>query len=97
MLSSIGKNDERIDLSEPVKAEGNIEDWLKKLEEEIRRTIKDILRNASRDCMQGSFGDFINKYCAQAALTGLQLYWTFHVSECLDKAKERKIAEAKND
>lgn len=97
MWSSIGKSEEKIDLSEPVKAEGNIEDWLKKLEEEMRRTIKDILRNASRDCLQISFGDFVNRYSAQAALTGLQLLWTFHVQECLEKAKERKVADQKKE
>ena len=97
MLSSIGKNEERIDLTEPVKAEGNIEDWLKKLEEEMRKTIKDILRDASRDCIQLSFDVFVNKYCAQAALTGLQLLWTYHVTDCLEKAKERKVAEAKKE
>ena len=97
MMSSIGKSEEKIELTEPVKAEGNIEDWLKKLEEEMRRTIKDILRNASRDCMSNDFKGFIEKYCAQASLTGLQLCWTYHVNECLEKAKDRKVAESKKE
>lgn len=97
MWSNIGKNEEKIDLSEPLKAEGNIEDWLKKLEEEMRRTIRDVLRNASRDCMINSFTDFVNRYSAQAALTGLQILWTYHVSDYLDKSKEKKIGEVKKE
>ena len=80
-----------------MKAEGNIEDWLKKLEDEMRHTIKDIMRNASRDCMQKPYNEFVSIYCAQASLVGLQLLWTYHVQDCLEKAKDRKVAEAKKD
>ncbi|CAG9316033.1 unnamed protein product [Blepharisma stoltei] len=97
MMSSIGKNYELIELSDPVKAEGNIEDWLKKLEDEMRKTVKDILRNASRDCMQMQYKDFAQRYCAQASLVGLQLLWTYHVEDCLSKAKDRKVADSKRD
>ena len=47
-----------ISLVEPMKYEGNIENWPKKLEEIMQNTMRDILRNAYRDCMQLKFGDF---------------------------------------
>lgn len=71
MIGTSSGLEEVIELIEPVKAEGNIEDWLKKLEEHMQHTIKDILRNASRDCLQLPFTDFLPKYCAQADLVGL--------------------------
>ena len=97
MMSNIGSDYEPIELTEPLKAEGNIEDWLKKLEEEMKKTMKEILRNASRDCMQLPFLNFVNKHCAQASLVGLQLLWTYHVQDCLEKAKDKKVAESKRN
>jgi dynein heavy chain len=97
IIGTIGKDEELIPLVEPVKCEGNIENWLKRLEEVMQNTMRDILRNGSRDCMQLNFGEFVNRYCSQASLVGLQLLWTYHVQECLEKAKDRKVAEAKKE
>jgi hypothetical protein len=49
MIGAYGGFEEPLELAEPVKAEGNIEDWLKKLEMAMQHTIKEIMRNASRD------------------------------------------------
>jgi dynein heavy chain len=98
MISNVASDEEVIQLSEPVKAEGNIEDWLKKIEEEMQRTIRDVIRNASRDCMQMGFADFVERYCSQAGLAGLQMLWTFHVNEGLEKlSREKNIMTLKKN
>jgi hypothetical protein len=68
MISNIASDEKVIQLSEVVKAEGNIEGCLKKIEEETQRTIREVVRNASRNCMQMGFAEFMERYCSQAGL-----------------------------
>ena len=98
IIGSVGRDEEKVTLSEMVKAEGNIEDWLKKLEEEMQRTMRDILRNASRDALGMGLTDFIGRYTSQVSLVGIQILWTHHVQEGLEKmAKDKNIiAQKKN-
>ena len=45
-----GKDFEEIRLTQGVKADGNIEDWLKALEKEMQRSMRDVAREGARDC-----------------------------------------------
>lgn len=47
----LGQDFEEIKLTAGVKADGNIEDWLKALEKEMQRSVRDVAREGSRDCM----------------------------------------------
>ena len=42
-----------------VNADGNIEDWLSKIESEMQRSIHDIVRQASVDCLAQDIETFI--------------------------------------
>jgi dynein heavy chain len=97
MIGSFGAFDEPVPLTEQVKAEGNIEDWLKALEHEQQRTMKDIIRTASKDVMSmPNLKDFINAYYAQVSMLGIQLQWTHHVQEGLEKLhRDRTILNQK--
>eukprot|EP00741_Cyanophora_paradoxa_P017811 tig00021017_g17202.t1 len=88
MQSSEGEN---VNLSAAVNAVGNIEDWLTKLEKEMQRTMKDIVRNSTED-INGSMPleEFIAKYPAQVALLGIQLQWTQDCQEALVRSRSDK-------
>jgi len=91
-----GKAKEIVTLTAPIKAEGNIEDWLKNMEAEMQRSIKDIAREGARDCMHMHLGEFIDKYISQIALLGIQIIWTARSQEALEKfTRDKTIMDAK--
>lgn len=50
-MMTVGQAVEEIELVDGVKAEGQIEDWLKKLEHEMQRSMKKVCKDGARDCM----------------------------------------------
>jgi dynein heavy chain len=57
-----GGSEERIILVEPVLAEGNIEDWLGKLEREMQRSVRGVCSNGAQECFSMGLKDFIDKF-----------------------------------
>eukprot|EP01038_Epipyxis_sp_PR26KG_P006437 gene6437-8857_t len=88
--SIIGNAKETITLNKPVKANGNIEDWLGEIESEMQRSLKKLCEQAASDCINQPLRSFVNKSCGQFALLGLQIMWTLQCSEALSKAKANK-------
>jgi dynein heavy chain, axonemal len=64
---------ESVDFSYAVVADGNIEDWLLLLETEMKRTMKDVIRRAARDCFAMKLPEFIEKYPAQVFIIPIYL------------------------
>jgi dynein heavy chain, axonemal len=52
--------------------------------------LRDIVRDGSSDSDSMKMDDFLEKYCAQVCLLGLQLNWTAKVTDALAKAKSDK-------
>lgn len=92
-----GKDEETIQLSTPVKCEGNIESWLKVLEHQMQYTLKEIIRNASAACLTMGLKEFLQAYSAQVSLLGIQILWTSKMTEALEKTgkNERATMEQK--
>jgi dynein heavy chain len=82
----MGKFDECLTLKEGVHAEGNIEDWLVKLQNEMQRTVKEVCREGCQDCLNMPTKEYCQKYISQVALLGIQRLWTEKVEECLEKS-----------
>jgi len=85
---------EIVDLTTPVMAVGNIEDWLLALEYEMQRSVRRECRIASMECPQVMNGlsleDFGKKSIAQVALLGIQLVWTIDFQDALGKMAREK-------
>eukprot|EP01032_Pedospumella_encystans_P029172 gene29172-32946_t len=88
--SIIGNAKESILLSKPLKAMGNIEDWLGELEKEMQRSLKRLCETASIECLSQPLRQFVNRSCGQFALLGLQLMWTTQCQDALAKARSNK-------
>lgn len=71
IIGVMGKDEEVVQLTDPVKAEGNIEDWLKSLEYEMCKSVKDVASRGSRDCHSKELKIFQDDYPAQIALMGI--------------------------
>jgi dynein heavy chain len=90
MINMMSADPETVPFSNAVEAAGNIEDYLTKLVKEMQATLRDIVRDGSSDSDSMKMDDFIEKYCAQVCLLGLQLNWTAKVTDALAKAKSDK-------
>jgi dynein heavy chain len=90
ILSIIGSAKETVSMSKPVKAQGNIEDWLGELEREMQRSLKKLCELAAVECLQLPLRTFVNKSCGQFSLLGLQILWTTQCTDALTKAKANK-------
>ena len=86
---------EEIKLSRPVPTTGNIEDWLGKLEKEMKRSMHREIKRVAADVSDYQNVDLktlLKKHCAQCALLALQFMWTMTVEEELGNCKSDKEA-----
>ena len=67
-----GGSTETVDLDDPVKCEGNIEDWLCKLEVSMQASMRTICQGGAVEAFQMGLTEFVNKYQSQIALLGIQ-------------------------
>lgn len=92
IMQNVGKDVEEVFLTEKVKAEGNIEQWLLNLEKEMQRSIRDVCKDAARDCFVVELDEFV-KYQSQIALLGIQMIWTQKVQDALERNQKERNAE----
>lgn len=90
-----GAGHEIIPFSIPVKAQGNIEDWLCELLKKQQYTMKDIARNCSSDVAQVTndihqLRGFVDSYISQFALLGIQMLWTMDMQSSLEVCRAKK-------
>lgn len=79
-----------MELDEPVKAIDNIEEWLVRLEAEMRRSVRTICAMGAVECLQMPLMEFVSKYQSQVALLGIQIIWTQKVTECLEQTMKNR-------
>jgi dynein heavy chain len=99
----VGNAEEVLDLTTPVMANGNIEDWLTALETEMQKSVRRECKYAasiSNQVMNGmSIKDFADKFIAQVALLGIQQIWTTDFQDALVRVgrdKDRQIMSVIN-
>jgi len=83
---------ELVEFYEVVVAEGNIEEWLSRVEGEMQNSLHNITRQAAVDCMVMPIQEFSNACCAQICLMGVQMQWTADAQEGITKAKSDKTS-----
>ena len=84
-----GGTTETVNLDDPVKCEGNIEDWLCRLEGSMQAAMRGIVQQASSECFTLALGAFVGKYQSQVALLGIQMIFTQKVTDCLERTRDR--------
>ena len=75
IMQKVGKGIKEVFLTDKVKAEGNIEQWQLNLEKEMQRSMRDVCKDAARDCFVVELEEFV-KYQSQIALLGVKMIWT---------------------
>jgi len=90
----MGSVEESVVLSEGVHAEGNIEEWLVKLQNEMQRSVRAICSRGAQDCFSyNTLQEFVKSFPSAIALLGVQMRWTEKVEDCLEKSTKEKLGE----
>ncbi|RMC15722.1 hypothetical protein DUI87_07925 [Hirundo rustica rustica] len=90
---------ERVNIIEPVLAQGNVEFWLGQLLNGIRKTIHTIIRQASLAINDSEFKmyEFQSVFPAQIGLLGIQIIWTREAEKALNSTKtDKKVMHTTN-
>ncbi len=92
-----GEGAESIPFSQPVKAQGNIEDWLCDLLQSMQLSMKNLTRSCAANILSVSkdisgLRGFVDGSVAQMALLGVQMLWTADVQLALEKCQSKKNA-----
>ncbi|KAL2308160.1 hypothetical protein Nmel_001164 [Mimus melanotis] len=90
---------ERVNIIDPVLAQGNVEFWLGQLLNGIRKTIHTIIRQASMAINDSEFKmyDFQAMFPAQIGLLGIQIIWTRDAEKALNSTKtDKKVMHTTN-
>ena len=64
----------------------------------MQSSLRDIARTASGSCFNTPLKDFARNFCSQIALLGIQIIWTFKITEALEKtgrSENKNIMEQK--
>ncbi|KAG9479366.1 hypothetical protein GDO78_012827 [Eleutherodactylus coqui] len=90
---------ERVNLIEPVNAQGNVETWLGILLNGVKKTLHTIIRQASIAISDSGFKlyEFQAMYPAQIGLLGIQMIWTRDAEDALNISKtDKKVMQTTN-
>lgn len=96
-----GVGHEVIPFIKPVKAVGNIEDWLSTLLQTMRLTMKDHARSCSAGVLDvqndlSKLRPLVDSNIAQFALLAVQIMWTYETQTALEQCKSKKNAMKEN-
>ncbi|KAL3285103.1 hypothetical protein HHI36_019227 [Cryptolaemus montrouzieri] len=73
-----------------LKARGNVEDWLGKVEESMVISLRRIMKGALSDYQQRSRTEWVTRHPSQVVLAVSQIMWAKGVHDVLDKVDEYK-------
>lgn len=96
-----GAGHEVIPFITPVKAVGNIEDWLTLLLDRMRLTLKDHARSCSAKVLDiqndlSKLRPLVDGNIAQFALLSIQIMWTYETQTALEQSSTKKNAMKEN-
>ncbi|KAK9882562.1 hypothetical protein WA026_022190 [Henosepilachna vigintioctopunctata] len=91
IMAMISPEGERVPLTKGLKARGNVEDWLGKVEESMVISLRRIMKAALVDYQQRPRIDWVTRHPNQVILAVSQIMWARGVHEILDRTDEQKL------
>jgi len=79
---------EAFDLREPRKAEGAVENWMGKVDQEMQSTLKKITKEAVYNYHKMERTQWVRKQLGMVTLVGTQIWWTWRVEDVFRKVRE---------
>ena len=100
ILAIISPENEKVGLGKGLKARGNVEDWLGKVEEAMVSSLRRLTKAALTDFEQRPLEEWVTQHASQVVLTVAQTMWCRDVIEILDgdcdRIESMKEFEQKN-
>jgi dynein heavy chain len=88
VIGMISDEGEKYDFETPQKPEGAVEDWMNKIDAEMKKTLHTIVKKAVFHYAKEERMEWIKKQIGMIALTGTQIWWTFSVEDVFRRVKE---------
>ena len=88
---------ERYEFEDPVKPEGNVEDWMSKVDDEMKKTLLIICKKAVFFYAKEDRLDWIKMQIGMIALVGTQIWWTFAVEDVFQRVRNGDKHAMKNE
>ncbi len=80
---------EKIKVSEPFYPKGPVEEWLLKLEDSMRKSVRKVVMEAIEDYDRQERTSWVVSWPGQAVLSGSQTFWTQQVTEALKEGSSK--------
>jgi len=90
----VSEEDEQYEFEAVVKPENNIEEWMLKVEDEMKRTLHIHAKKAVFQFAKEDRVEWIGKQLGMIALVGSQIWWTFAIEDVFKRINERGEAKA---
>lgn len=88
---------EKYDLETPLKPEGKIEEWMTKVDEEMKETLTTITKKAVFYYARSDRVEWIKEQIGMVALVGTQTWWTFAVEDVFRRIEKGDKHALKNE
>jgi len=81
----------------PIKPEGNVEDWMTKVDEEMKNTLLTLTKRAVHSYAKSERIEWIKEQIGMVALVGTQIWWTFSVEDVFERVQKGDKHAMKNE
>jgi dynein heavy chain len=93
----ISDEDESYDFETPTKPEGAVEDWMNKIDEEMKRTLHALCKKATFHYAKEERTTWILNNIGMVSVVGTQIWWTFSVQDVFNRVKDGDKYAMKNE
>lgn len=93
IIAMISPEGERVQLGKGLKARGNVEDWLGKVEESMFLSLRRLMKASLQDFMNRTRTDWVVRHANQIVLAVSQMMWAKGVHEILDNPQKSSALE----
>ncbi|XP_070535810.1 dynein axonemal heavy chain 6-like isoform X2 [Ptychodera flava] len=92
ILAMLSPENEKVGLGKGLKARGNVEDWLGKVEEAMMSSLRRLTKSALADYERRPREEWVVSHASQVVLTVSQIVWCREISEILEGDFDRAEA-----
>ena len=76
MISGEGENVPFTRIIDPVASKGNVEDWLRQVEDVMLQSVKEVIEKSMSDYLKKDRDKWVVSWVGQAVLAVSMMYWT---------------------
>ena len=97
ILGMVSDEGEKYDFETPCKPEGAVEDWMNKIDQEMKKSLQVITKTAIFHYAKNERMDWIKSQICMVALVGTQVWWTFSVEDVFRRVRDGDKHAMKNE